>query len=94
MIKIEKFSLFYKEKEVLQKRLSSLIDMKLDNIENQEIYIDKEKELNSSIKKINNEIKDLELLKDNNKNIEEKSDIESKNVESNNEIKNNLEQNK
>ena len=32
--------------------------------------------------------------KDNNKNIEYKSDIESKNVESNNEIKNNLEQNK
>ena len=43
--------------------------MKLDNIENQEIYIDKEKELNSSIRKINDEIKEDEFLKDNNKNI-------------------------
>ena len=64
-----KLDKLYKEKEVLQKRLSSLIDMKLDNIENQEIYIDKEKELNSSIRKINEEIKENELLKDNNKNI-------------------------
>ena len=43
--------------------------MKLDNIENKEIYVDKEKELNSSIRKINDEIKENELLKDNNKSI-------------------------
>ncbi len=33
--------------------------MKLDNIENQEIYVDKEKELNSRIRKINDEIKEI-----------------------------------
>lgn len=64
-----KLDKLYKEKEVLQKRLSTLIDMKLDNIENKEIYVDKEKELNSSIRKINDEIKENELLKDNNKSI-------------------------
>lgn len=44
-----KLDKLYQEKEVLQKRLSNLIDMKLDNIDNQEIYTQKEKELNSSI---------------------------------------------
>ncbi len=69
-----KLDKLYKEREVLQKRLSNLIDMKLDNIENQDIYVDKEKELNSSIKKINNDIKENELLKDNNKNISKQLD--------------------
>lgn len=50
----------YQERKLLQKRLSTLIDMKLDNIDNQDIYIDKEKELNSNIMKLNKEIEELE----------------------------------
>ena len=50
----------YNEKQNLQKRLSDLIDLKLDNMENKDIYNDKEKEINSRIKVLNEQIEELE----------------------------------
>lgn len=60
------------ERDLLLKRLSSLIDMKLDNIDNQEIYVEKENELNANIKKLNKEIDGLEIEKYDNKDIAKK----------------------
>lgn len=59
----------YKENENLQNRLSNLIDMKLDNLENKDAYVNKEKELNFNIKKINLEIEKYERIKNNNKDL-------------------------
>ena len=57
------------EKIILEKRLSNLIDMKLDNYEHKEIYNSKEKELNDKIFKIVNEINEYKLLEQENKGI-------------------------
>lgn len=42
------------------KRLSNLIDLKLDNIENKEVYNEKEQEINNKIKVLNSQIEQLE----------------------------------
>lgn len=65
-VKIDKLN---SEKIVLEKRLSNLIDMKLDNYEHKEIYNSKEKELNDKIFKIVNEINEYRLLEQENKDI-------------------------
>ena len=44
------------EKETLEKRLSNLIDMKLDDYTNKDAYLSKEKEINDRIKQIDNQI--------------------------------------
>ena len=44
------------EKETLEKRLSNLIDMKLDDYTNKDAYLSKEKEINDKIKQIDNKI--------------------------------------
>lgn len=59
----------YNEKQSLQKRLSNLIDLKLDDIENKDIYIEKEKEINNRIKVLNEQIKRLEYRNKQNKDI-------------------------
>ncbi len=65
-VKIDKLN---SEKIVLEKRLSNLIDMKLDDYEHKEIYNSKEKELNDKIFKIVNEINEYRLLEQENKGI-------------------------
>lgn len=57
------------EKEKLEKRLSNLIDIKLDDYENKEAYINKEKEINEELKKIKEQITEYELINSTNKNI-------------------------
>ena len=57
------------EKETLEKRLSNLIDIKLDDYENKEAYINKEKEINAELKKIKEQITEYELINSTNKNI-------------------------
>ena len=57
------------EKQTLQKRLSNLIDLKLDDIENKDIYIEKEKEINNRIKVLNGQIEQLEYRNKQNKDI-------------------------
>ena len=52
----------HNEKQTLQKRLSNLIDLKLDDIENKDIYIEKEKENNNRIKVLNEQIEQLEYI--------------------------------
>lgn len=59
----------YNEKQTLQKRLSNLIDLKLDNIENKDVYNDKEKEINNRIKVLNEQIEQLEYRNKQNKDI-------------------------
>ena len=58
-----------KDKINLEKRLSNLIDMKLDDYDNKNAYLEKEKEINNKIKSLNNEIYQLELENNNNKEI-------------------------
>ena len=58
-----------KEKEKLNKRLSNLIDMKLDDYENKDAYILKEKEINNELKVINEKIDEYQMLEEKNKNI-------------------------
>lgn len=57
------------EKQTLQKRLSNLIDLKLDDIENKDIYNEKEKEINNRIKVLNEKIEQLEYRNKQNKDI-------------------------
>ena len=57
------------EKTTLEKRLSNLIDIKLDDYENKEAYINKEKEINEQLKKIKEQITEYELINSTNKNI-------------------------
>ena len=45
-------SKLYSEIQTLQKRLSNLIDLKLDNIENKDVYNEKEKEIYRQLKKV------------------------------------------
>ena len=59
----------HNEKQTLQKRLSNLIDLKLDDIENKDIYIEKEKEINNRIKVLNEQIERLEYRNKQNKDI-------------------------
>lgn len=59
----------YNEKQTLKKRLSNLIDLKLDDIENKDIYIEKEKEINNRIKVLNEQIDRLEYRNKQNKDI-------------------------
>ena len=57
------------EKNTLQKRLSNLIDMKLDDYEHKEAYISKEKEINEKLDLIKEEIKNYEMLESENKTL-------------------------
>jgi DNA invertase Pin-like site-specific DNA recombinase len=57
------------EKQTLQNRLSNLIDLKLDDIENKDVYNEKEKEINSRIKEINEQIEQIEYTSKQNKDI-------------------------
>ena len=65
-VKLDKL---YKEKQTLEKRLSNLIDLKLDDIENKGAYTEKENEINEKIKNITNDINNLELLNRQNKSL-------------------------
>lgn len=65
-VKIDKL---YKEKQILEKRLSNLIDMKLDDIENKSAYKEKEKEINDKLRIIVKDIKTLETINRQNKNL-------------------------
>ena len=75
------------EKQKLEKRLSNLIDMKLDDYENKSIYTTKENEINEEIKKINVEISNYETSDLNNKNIIKQLDIVEKVFEEQKNIK-------
>ena len=66
-IKLDKL---LKDRANLEKRLSNLIDMKLDDYENKNAYISKEKEINTELKRINEEISNYEDIKNTNKNIQ------------------------
>ena len=62
-------SKLYSEIQTLQKRLSNLIDLKLDNIENKDVYNEKEKEIYNKIKMLNEQIEQLEYNDKQNKDI-------------------------
>lgn len=64
-----------KEKEVLEKRLSNLIDMKLDDFDNKDAYISKENEINEQLKKVTSQIQEFETINTNNKNISKQLEI-------------------
>lgn len=65
----KELSKLYNEVQILQKRLSNLIDLKLDNIENKDVYNDKEKEISDKIKILNEQIEQLEFNDRQNKDI-------------------------
>lgn len=67
--KIDKFK---KEQEILQNRLSNLIDMKLDDFSNKEAYNQKEQEITERLKFISNEIQCYEDLESENKTLAKK----------------------
>ena len=70
-------SKLYSEIQTLQKRLSNLIDLKLDNIENKDVYNEKEKEIYNKIKMLNEQIEQLEYNDKQNKDISKRlKDIE------------------
>lgn len=70
-------SKLYGEIQTLQKRLSNLIDLKLDNIENKDVYNEKEKEIYNKIKMLNEQIEQLEYNDKQNKDISKRlKDIE------------------
>lgn len=56
-----------KEQELLQNRLSNLIDMKLDDYSNKDAYSNKEKEISEKLKSIDKELQEYESLDRNNK---------------------------
>ena len=56
----KELSKLYSEVQTLQKRLSNLIDLKLDNIENKDVYNEKEEEISNKIKMLNEQIELLE----------------------------------
>lgn len=66
-IKLEKL---LSNRRILEKRLSHLIDMKLDDYDNKNAYVLKEKEINSDLKELDQQIKNYEFIESNNKNIE------------------------
>lgn len=51
-----------KEKETLEKRLSNLLDLKLDDYDNKDLYTAKEEEINSRLKAITEKIKSYDML--------------------------------
>lgn len=51
-----------KEKETLEKRLSNLLDLKLDDFENKDLYTAKEEEINTRLKTITEKIKSYDML--------------------------------
>lgn len=61
-----------KEQELLQNRLSHLIDMKLDDFANKEAYVIKEKEISERLKSIDKEIQNYESLYNENKVLSKK----------------------
>ena len=61
-----------KEQELLQTRLSNLIDMKLDDFANKNAYVQKEKEISDRLKSIDKEIQNFDMLEKGNKNISSK----------------------
>jgi len=63
---------YKKEQEVLQNRLSHLIDMKLDDFSNKEAYSQKEQEITERLKFISNEIQCYEDLDNENKVLSKK----------------------
>ena len=71
----KELSKLYSEVQTLQKRLSNLIALKLDNIENKDIYNENEKEISNKIKMLNDE--QLEYKDKQNKDISKRlKDIE------------------
>ncbi len=66
------------EKEILEKRLSNLIDMKLDDYDNRDAYVSKEKEINEQLKKITIQIKEYEKITINNKNVSKQLEMVEK----------------
>ena len=56
----KELSKLYSEVQTLQKRLSNLIDLKLDKIENKDVYNEKEEEISNKIKMLNEQIELLE----------------------------------
>lgn len=56
-----------KEKETLEKRLSNLLDLKLDDFDNKELYLVKEEEINTKLKAITEKIKSYDALVSENK---------------------------
>lgn len=56
----KELSKLYSEVQTLQKRLSNLIDLKLDKIENKDVYNEKEEEISNKIKMLNEQIEQLE----------------------------------
>lgn len=73
--KIDKLT---KEKEVLQNRLSNLIDMMLDDFSNKKAYKEKEQEITERLKFVSNEIQNYEDLDRENKTLSKKlKEIES-----------------
>lgn len=73
----KELSKLYSEVQTLQKRLSNLIDLKLDNIENKDVYNEKEKEISNKIKILNEQIEQLEYNDKQNKDISKRlKDIE------------------
>lgn len=65
----KELSKLYTEVQTLQKRLSNLIDLKLDNIESKDVYNEKEKEISNKIKMLNEQIEQLEYKDKQNKDI-------------------------
>lgn len=66
------------KEEILRKRLSNLIDMKLDECISKEDYQEKEKEIKDNLQNISLERKEFEELENDNKNISKKiKEIES-----------------
>lgn len=47
--------------KLYQKRLSNLIDLKLDNMENKDVYNEKEKEISNKIKILIEELDDIKF---------------------------------
>lgn len=75
------------ERQKIEKRLSNLIDMKLDDYENKNAYLSKEKELNLKLKQIDEEVAEKENTILANKNISKQLDIIKKTFEDQTDIK-------
>ncbi len=65
----EKVNKLQKEKLDIENRLSNLIDMKLEDYVNKEVYIKKEKELNEQLSKVKKDIIECENINDEKKNV-------------------------
>lgn len=74
----KELSRLYNEAKTLQKRLSNLIDLKLDNMENKDVYNEKEKEISNKIKILIEELDDVKF-----ENLVEKIIIGEKDIDGN-----------